>query len=477
MGLRSAITRLWTSQNELTLTDGPIARPLVVLAVPIVLANLLKTVYTLVDTFWLGQYDTVSLAAITVSYPLAFLLLSIGIGLPVAGSIHVAQALGNDNDHRAVVGAAQTVTYSLLSAIVIGLAGFVVADELVSLLGVSSAVHREATAYLRILSLGLPATVGLAAFMHLLRGSGDTLTPLPIMCGSILLNIALDPLLIFGWWTVPELGIRGAGIVTVVTRALGAVVGFWILFRPNGTFDVAWNMFRPDPEWGRQLAVTGVPKSLEQIGQAVALNSLLIVVGAFATPVVAAYGIGVRVLSTITIAANGVSNAVNTITGQNVGAGRLERVTRTNYVGAIIAFCVLSIVAALCWITAPLIVRLFTADPRVVDHGTTFLRWTVPVLGVIGATRAVLGGFRGAGKTGAAAVLVLTIQGIVRVPAAWIGSGHLGPVGLWVSIPLSAVVGFVLTLGLFRGGSWHAGTGLRSVTPSWTDRTKRADNE
>ncbi|ELZ98799.1 MATE family drug/sodium antiporter [Haloferax mucosum ATCC BAA-1512] len=455
MGIRTALVRLFTRQDDLDLTSGSIARPLGILALPVIITNVIQTVYTLVDTFWLGQYSTASLAAITLAYPLAYLLLSVSFGLPVAGSIHVAQATGGEAHERAAHAAAQTVTYGLLSGTVVGVLGFFFVDDVLALYDITSDVHRFATSYLQIMSLGLPSTVGFVAFLSLMRGSGDTITPLPVMLGSITLNALLDPILIYGWRFVPELGIRGAAIATFTARTLAALVGFYLLFASSRGLDVEARHFWPDFSWGRKLARTGLPTSVEQMGRGISINLLLVIVGTFSTAAVAGYGIGIRVISTIGFATVGISRGVETMTGQNIGAGKLDRAVTTNYRAAAIAFGSLTAIAVLTWLTARPIVSLFTDEPATIRFGVSFLHWVVPTFGFIGVLRTFVGGFRGIGMTTVAAAIVLTTRAVIRLPLSWFGAQAVGPSGVWISIAVSNVVGAVLAVAWFRLGSWR----------------------
>ncbi|WP_247728504.1 MATE family efflux transporter [Halovivax limisalsi] len=455
MGIRNAFVDLFDAQDDLDLTSGSIVRPLGMLALPVVLTNAIQTIYTLVDTFWLGQYGNPSLAAITISYPLAYLLLAVSYGLPVAGSIHVAQETGGENHRRAAHAAAQTVTYGLAAGVVVGSIGFVLVDDILALYDITPTVHRLATQYLQLLSLGLPATIGFIAFVSLLRGSGDTVTPVPIMLGSLALNATLDPILIFGWGIVPELGIRGAAIATVTARTLATVVGFALLFGSGRGLGIEAHQFRPDGSWARRLVRTGVPTSVEQTGRGIAINLLLVMVGTFSTAAVAGYGIGIRVVSTVGFATVGISKAVETMTGQNVGAKKFDRAMRVNYRAAAIVFASLSALAAATWVGAEPLVRLFTDHQPTVEHGVTFLRWVVPTFGCMGVARTFVGGFRGVGKTTVAAVIVLTTRGIIRLPTAWFGARAIGPAGIWIAIAASNVIGAMLAFAWFRAGRWR----------------------
>jgi len=203
------LSGLFKGRDEFDLTSGDIAGPLFYLSLPIIVTNLLQTAYNLIDTFWLGQYSTEALAAISFAFPMVFLLISVGMGLSVAGSVLVAQHIGADEESEAEYAASQTVALSLLGAVILGLFGYVFVDGLLGLLGASPDVLPLATDYMEVISLGMPFMFGFFVFIALMRGYGDTITPMLVMLGSVLLNVILDPFLIFGWGLFPELGIEG----------------------------------------------------------------------------------------------------------------------------------------------------------------------------------------------------------------------------------------------------------------------------
>jgi len=460
----------WKGREELELTEGGIVRPLVYLSVPIVVTNLLQTAYNLADTFWLGQYSTEALAGISFAFPAVFLLISLGLGLSVAGSVLVAQHTGAGERARAEYAASQTVTFAFLGSALLGGLAFTLVDPFLSVLGASPDVLPGATAYLEIVTLGLPFMFGFFVFIALMRGAGDTITPMLVMLGTVVLNVVIDPFLINGWdvgpIAVPELGIEGAAIATVFSRTLAMLVGLAVMFSGRRGVQIHLEDMRPDFGYLRKLLRIGVPASIEGTSRALSVNILLIVVGLFSTPVVAAFGIGARVFTVVFLPAVAVARGVETMTGQNIGADEYDRAERTNYAAAKGLFGILTAAGIVIFLVPAPIVGVFTDDPAVVDEGVTFLRFTALSFGFIGGMRAFTGGFRGAGKTlTAAAISVLTVA-VVRLPVAWIASRSVLPTdlwffdaptpkGIWLAFAVSNVTGAVLAWVWFRRGTWR----------------------
>jgi putative MATE family efflux protein len=450
-----AVRRVFKDPDDLELTEGSIGWPLFYLSLPIVITNLLQTAYNLADTFWVGQIGKNALAAITYAFPMVFLLISFGMGLTVAGSVLVAQHTGADDEEGAEYAASQTVTFAVIASLILGAIGYFVVDDLLRLIGASQATLPMAASYMRVVSLGLVFMFGFFVFVSLMRGYGDTITPMLVMFGTVVLNIALDPFLIFGWGPFPAMGVTGAAIATVFSRGLAMVVGLAIMFRGKRGVSIQLSSMWPDLSYLPKLVRIGAPASIEGTGRAVSVNLLLVVVATFPEAVVAAFGVGIRVFSVIFLPAIAVGRGVETLTGQNIGAGNDDRAARTNDFAAMIMFAVLSAAAVVVWWLAPAIVDVFTTDPEVVPIGADFLRLVAPSFGFIGVMRAYNGGFRGAGRTTIAAVISIATLGFLRLPIAWIGADIFGTTGLFGSFLVSNIAGAIIALIWFRQGTWR----------------------
>jgi putative MATE family efflux protein len=463
-------------EADVDLTSGDVGRPLFFLSLPIVVTNLLQTAYNLADTFWLGQYSTEALAAISFAFPMVFLLISLGMGLSVAGSVLVAQHAGAGEEAQAGYAASQTVTFALVAAVVLGVGGYFLVGPALSILGASDAVLPGATAYMQIISLGLVAMFGFWVFVSLMRGYGDTVTPMLVMLGSVVLNIALDPFVIFGWGPFPRLGIVGAAYATVFSRALALLVGLGIMLSGSRGVQIRPSQMIPDREYARRILDIGLPASVEMTGRAVSVNLLLFVVGLFPTTVVAAFGIGTRVFSVIFLPAIAVARGVETMTGQNIGAGKPDRAAEAARTAAIAMFVVLSLAGVVAFVGARAIAGVFTNDPAVIEVTTSFLHYVAPTFGFIGVMRAYSGSFRGAGKTLTAAAIAVTMLGLVRLPVAWFGAQWLAsPDGIWVAFTVSNVVGAVLAYLWYQRGTWRDAD-VRGGGPPTDDVVDAADD-
>ena len=469
-----------------SLTEGSLAWPMLHLAWPIVVFQLLQVTYNLADTLWLGQLSADAVGAISLAFPLVFLLIALAGGFTTAGSILVAQYTGADSEQSAGLFAGQTLAFVGVLALVLGIVGYFYTEPALALLPsdaeTADRVIPLAAAYMKIFFLGLPFMFGFYVFEALMRGYGNTQIPMRIMFVSVVINVAIDPILIFGFTDNPLFvwlgltgaeaslyaltgfagwGIEGAAVATVFSRGVAAVLGVYVLFATPLGPDVKLSHLRLDPENVWEITRLGVPTSLEQSASALALVFLTAMVVSFAPPVVAAYGLGNRLISLVFLPAFGLSRAAETTVGQNLGAGKPDRAARAVKLAAGVGGVVMLGVAVVAVIFAAPINSIFIGadDPDAAETialATDYLRIRSVEFAFIGVMQVVLGAFRGAGNTKTAmAFSWLNLWG-VRVPAVYLLAFTFGwgATGLWVGMSLGHIVGAVAAVAWFTRGTW-----------------------
>jgi len=461
------------------LTEGSIPRALISLAVPIVFANLLQTAYQLIDTFWVGRLGAAAVAAVSLSFPVIFFLISLGLGLAIAGTILVAQYQGRGNTAMVNQVSAQALTGVIVISVLLAVVGFVGARWIVVFLGAQDAVLPLATEYLRVSFVGLPFLFAYVIFQSLMRGVGDATTPLIIVTGTVILNFFLDPLFIMGYGPMPALGVAGAALATVITQGLAAVVGLWMLF--SGRYGIALKPANlvPDPALLWRLFSLGFPSAIEQSTRALGLMLMTILVAGFGTVTLAAYGIGVRMLSFVIIPALGLSQATSTLIGQNIGAGKIHRAERTAWLSTTIAFVTLTLFGIAGFVFARDIVALFVPDsPAVIEQGAVFVQITAFTYGLIGAQQVITGAFRGAGDTLVAMAIALISLWMLQFPLAWVLSSRtgLGATGIWIAYPVQNVITLLVAGIWFAQGNWKKRQLMGAADNSASAGSYRASN-
>jgi putative MATE family efflux protein len=468
-------------REDLDLTDGSVGWPLVHLAVPVVAAALLQTAYNLTDTFWVGRYGSPELAALTFSFPLVFLSLTLGGGVSTAGAVLVAQYEGatragrEDRDEerdeseesrgdgaetptggRANVefAAGQALSYATLGGVAVAAVAVPLLPHLLPALGADPQVAPLAVGYLSLVFAGLPFLFLAGAFTAALRGFGDVWTPLAVVAASVALNAVLDPLLIFGVGPVPELGLRGAALATVGARGLAAVAGVYLLLSGRLGLRARLADLAPTRRFLGRVVRIGLPSSLEGFSIALSVTAMLVVVGQFSPSVVAGFGVGERVLSVMFLPAQGLAGALSTMVGQNLGARRPGRALRATRLATGAALVGLTAVGVVTVVAAEPLARVFTPDDAVVAVAVDFLRVTGLAFGVEGALRVAVAAFRGAGRTTLALAVTATTFLPVRLGAALLALGPLGPRAVWVAYALSGLVGFLGVVVVARRVDW-----------------------
>jgi putative MATE family efflux protein len=441
------------------LLEGPIAQALARLAIPIILGNFLQAGYQLTDAFWVGRLGAPAVAAVAVSFPITFLVIALGSGLAMAGATLTAQYMGAGRQDRVNHVAAQTMVMVAVTSAVLGSLGFLLTPYLLKLLGVAPDVYAGALGFMRVSFIGIVFVFLYAMFQALMRGIGETQIPLYIVAGTVVLNFILDPLFIFGWGRVPALGVTGAALATLFTQAVAALIGMGLLFRGRHGIELSWRGLLPDPPYIKRAFLLGFPGSVELSTRGLGLIIMSFLVASFGTLTIAAYGVGSTILQLVTILAMGLSMAVSTLVGQNIGARNIERASRAAVLGATIGFGILTLLGIVAYVSAPLLVAFFVPrDAAVIAEGARFIRIMCLAWGGIGIQLCVVAAFRASGNMLMAMVIALVSQFMIQFPLAYVLSKHtsLEADGLWWSFPVTNVLVAVVSLAWFARGSWKA---------------------
>ncbi len=497
-----------TDEPADSITEGSLVRPLFHLAWPIVVIQLLQVTYNVVDTLYLGRLSAEAVGAISLAFPLIFLLIAVAGGFTTAGAILVAQYTGAEGDESAGLVAGQTLfTVSVLS-VFIGVGGYFYTRPALELLpsdpATAATVIPLAADYMEIIFLGIPLMFGFFVFSALMRGYGDTRTPMVVMFVSVVINVLLDPFLIFGfennpvfgWFaTIPGVaaldplaveasmfavtgftgyGIEGAALATIAARGVATAIGVWVLFATDLGPAVALADLRPDFGFIEDVFRLGLPSSVEQTTSAMAMITLTAMIVTFSPPVVAAYGLGNRLISLVFLPALGLGRAIDTMVGQNLGADRADRAARAVRIAATTGAGVMFLVAVIAVTFTEPIVSAFLGDvpdaPATIELAVEYVRIRSVEFAFIGVSQVILGAFRGAGNTKTAMVISMLTLWVGRVVSVFylaltwsvtlpvvdvtVSALGWGPTGVWVGMALGNVLGAIVGVAWFARGTW-----------------------
>ena len=436
-----------------TLLEGPILRSLLTLAVPIVFANVLQAGYQVTDAFWVGRLGGAAVAAVSVSFPVTFLMIALGAGLAIAGPTLIAQYAGARNTEMMSHVAGQTLLMVVSVSLVLGTIGYLAAPALLRLMGVAPDVYPGALGFMRVSFVGLVSNFSFFVFQAIMRGIGNATLPIYVVLGTVLLNFILDPLFIFGWGPIAPHGVIGAALATLGTQSIAAIIGIAILRLGKSGIHVRRKDFMPDPAFIKRSFLLGLPASIEHSGRALALTVMTFLITSFGTLAIAAYGVGSTILQVVMIPAMGLSMAVATLVGQNIGAANIERAARIGRLGAWLGFWILSGMGAVAFVFAPQLASFFIPnDPEVIAAAAVFLRTMAAAWGFMGVQLALAGVLRASGNMLSTMILTLASQWVLQFPLAYVLSKHtaLGTQGIWWAFPLGEAISALAAWWLWR---------------------------
>jgi len=456
------------SAADSSLTEGDLKRPMFRLAWPIIVTELLQVAYNLADTFWLGRLSTDAVAALSLAFPIILLFISLGGGLTVAGSTLVAQYTGAGGERSAGTVAGQTLSVITLFAIAIGVVGAVLSGPVLGLLPSSPATDAQvipmAADYMRVFFLGLPFLFGFFVFSALMRGYGNTRAPMAVVFVSVVINLVVDPAFIFGWGPIPALGIEGAALATILSRGVGTLLGFYVIFGTDAGPDVSLADFRPRLDLVTKILRVGIPSALEQSANSLGFITLTAMIVTFQPEVVAAFGLGNRLSSLVFLPALGLGRATNTIVGQNLGAGEPERAERAVWLAAGVGSALMVAIGVGAYAFAEPAVAVFIgtgtdAADETIRLGAEYLRIRAFEFGFIGILQTMLGAYRGAGNTRTALGFSLLALWLGRVPIVYVLAlvvriGGDGVPGIWIGMAVGQILGAVAAAAWFTRGTW-----------------------
>jgi len=437
-------------------TTGSIPKHVIYFSLPMFAGNILQALYNTVDSVWVGQFlGKGALGAVSVSFPLIMALLAMVMGLTMATTTLVAQYRGAGSEKMV----RRTVSTSLLMltamGIIVSVLGVVFRYPLLKMIRTPEDILHHAANYFGIFMAGLLGMFLYNTLSAILRGLGDSHTPLKYMAVAAGLNVALDPLMIFGVGPLPRMEIAGAALATVISQAVSAVLMWrWLTHRtdllPRGRSEWVW-----DRTLAGALVRIGFPAGLQQLAVSGAMLVVTFLINQFGTDVTAAFGAASRLDQFAFMPAMSIGLAVSALVGQNLGARKLDRVRSTVYWSVLLGIGITSLVSLVAILWPTLLLVLFTDEPAVLAEGSRYLRimgWAYIPFALMFILSGVM---RGAGDTVPAMVVTLLSLWGFRVPLAAYLSRSFGSTGIWLGIAISAFIGMLLQWGYYMTGRWQ----------------------
>lgn len=448
-----------TSKNhKRDLLNGPVSKTMKEMTIPMTYGMILLMTFNLVDTFFVSLLGTQPLAAISFTFPITFTVISLAIGLGIGTSAVIAKKLGSGNEGEARNVATVALIIASIIVMVLSLLGWYFSDSIFMLLGAKPKLLPLIHEYMDLWFLGSIGLIGPMIGNAILRASGDTSTPSIVMGSAGLINAILDPIFIFGWGFVPEMGIQGAAIATLISWAFGLVLIMYILGFKKKLIHIKLPSLTIFKDATRQILHIGLPAAGANMLTPIAAAIMTAISATYGESAVAAFGVGSRIESIACLVVLALSMTLPPFISQNLGAGKLGRVEQSYRVSIKFVLFWQVAVYLLLALFAPYIADIFAKEEEVANIIKLFI-WILPLgYGLQGVIILTNSSFNALHKPMVALALSVVRLFVFYVPLAYLGSKIWGLDGFfWGAILgnlLMAIISYNLFLKQFKNCSF-----------------------
>jgi putative MATE family efflux protein len=433
------------------LTIGKEGKLIFHFAAPMLLGNIFQQLFSVVDSIVVGKFvGKEALAAVGASFPVIFIMVSMIIGLVMGTTVVISQYFGA-KDFVKVKRAIDTMyIYCAVAGVIATVTGVLIAEPLLRLLGLPEDIMPQAVQYLRIYLSGMVIFFGYNGTSAVLRGLGDSKTPLYFLIVATVANIILVLLFVgvFKW------GVAGAAYATLIANAIAFGLAIYWLNKTHRLIRIAITGLHFDREIFRKSINIGLPTGIQQTLVAMGALALMGIVNKFGTNVIAGYSVASRLDSLAMVPAMSFSQALSTFVGQNIGANKAERI-KAGLLATVRMSGIVTIVTTIFIILAGhILMSLFTNDEEVIRIGDQYLTIVSSFYIMFTLMFIYTGVMRGAGDTLIPMFFSLLSLWIIRIPMAWYLSGRIGEKGIWWAIPAGWFIGLALSYFYYKSGRW-----------------------
>ncbi len=447
--------------EEQSYTTGSIDRAILLLSVPMILEMGMESIFAVVDAFYVSRLqDNDAIATVGLTESILTLIYSMGMGISMGATAMVARRVGEKNIKAAETAAEQAIYLGLFFSLIITLVGAFYSERILMLMGASAELIANHSGYTRWMLCGNLSILMLFLINGIFRGAGNASIAMRSLILSNLLNIALDPIFIFGFGPIPAFGVEGAAIATTIGRGVGVVYQVYHLTRGNGIIKLhVQNMVvKLDIIW-RLIVVSAGATGQFLIGSA-SWIFLYRIMADFGSTAMAGYTYAIRVIIFAILPAWGMANAAATLVGQNLGANQPDRAEKSVWRAALLNMIFLGVVTVVFFTCANLIIGVFTQDAEVLKYGTRCLQ--IVSLGYIFYAYGMVinQSFNGAGDTLTPTIISFFGFWIFQIPLAYILANNFqsGPTGVYAAIAIAESLMAVVGVVIFRRGKWKTVT-------------------
>ena len=444
------------SGSEQDFTKGSLRRAIFLLSVPMVIEMMMESVFAVADIWFVSNLGAEAVATVGITESLITIVYAIGVGLSMATTALVSRRIGEKDKNGAARAAFQSIVTGLAISLLIAIPGLFYSKELLGLMGASDVIINEMSSYTAIMLSGNAVIMLLFIINAVFRSAGDAAISMRVLIIANLLNIILDPLLIFGIGPFPELGITGAAIATNTGRGIAVLYQLYLLFRGNKRVQLTAQNIAIRLETIRKL----LKLSAGGIGQYLIATSswigLVRIISEFGSDALAGYTIAIRIIIFMLLPSWGISNAASTLVGQNLGAKKPERAEKSVWSVGKINMFYMGVVSILLLIFPDFFIKLFIDEPSVMKSGMISLRIISYGFILYGLGMVVVQAFNGAGDTITPTWINLFCFWLIEIPLAYLLSLYLGigERGVYFSIIIAESLMTLTAIYFFRKGKW-----------------------
>jgi putative MATE family efflux protein len=437
-------------------TSVNLNRAILLLAIPMILELVLESLFAVVDVFWVGHLGPDAIATVGLTESLLYLVFAVGMGLSLSTTAMVARRIGEKDPAAAAEAGVQAIAIGLGFSILVGAPCLYFAPDLLRLMGATPQIVATGSGYTRIALGGCGAIMLLFLNNAIFRGAGDAAIAMRLLWVSNIINLILDPCLIFGWGPFPKLGVTGAALATLTGRSIGVLYQFYRLLQGTERIRILRQQIRIQVEVLLRLLRVSLMGILQFTIATTSWIGMVRIVSNFGAAALAGYTIAIRVVTFVILPSWGLSNAAATLVGQNLGAKRPDRAEQSVWRTSFYNMLFLGAIGVFFVIFAERVVQLFTHDPTVVPLAASALR--ILSYGNIGYAygMVMLQAFNGAGDTRTPTIVNFFGFWVLEIPLAYALAipAHLNSNGVFISIVAAEGAIAVASVILFKRGRW-----------------------
>ena len=442
--------------EEIDYTQGSINKAILLLAIPMILEMSMEALFAVVDAYWAGKIGTDAVAAIGLTESVITLVYAVAIGLSMAATSIVARRIGERKIEAARLAAMQSIWLGIALSVLLAIAGAYFAEDILRLMGGDAQLIEENVGYTRILFSTNIVILLLFLLNGVFRGAGDAFMAMYSLWIANILNIILDPILIFGWGPIPAYGVEGAAIATSIGRGIGVLFQIYILIKGASVIKLGRKHLIWVSDTIKEMIRVGAGGAGQYIVSSASWMIMMALVAYFGTDTVAGYVFAIRVIIFTILPSWGIANAAATLVGQNLGAGQPERAETSAWRTAFYSMLFLLIVSLVFFIAAPWVIGIFTENEQVIDSGVHALRIICAGYVFFGYGMVIGQAFNGAGDTITPTWINFICLWVIQIPLAYFLSRYTGleESGVYWSVAICESILALVLIWRFRLGHW-----------------------